>query len=671
MSQTSLSSPAAPASATLPLVAAAHDTPLLQQFPPLFRNRNFILLWLGYVVANLGDRIHAMVMLTLVAAVQHHREAGTQQSAQITIMMLLPFVLFGPLTGILADRFSRRGIMIVSDLARVGLVIVVRVFFLAIQSRLSMHQAMGVLFTSEFILASFGTAFTPARTALLPNLVHPSQLLRANSMTSAAGTIASLIGFIVGGALVGWDPSVHLVMFIDAAIFAGSAMLILAMRNVPAPVRTANPSRPVSFYRQFTQGIHYIATHRRIMQVIGLMFMFWCCGNVIMNGLTGIITTHFHLSLQYYGYFMGLVGIGMVFGAASMSLAKKGIPKEIGIAWAMIVVGVFLLLFSLQSHWVPALLMLMIGSFGGAVLLVSLETLLQRIVPDYVRGRVMAVKDMINMFGLISVAIPLAFYSGIDEIIRYVLMGTSIIVGICGVLLLAFYYKRQNLPLFVSIMRRFSAAVLIIWHRFERVGACTIPTSGPVIVVANHTAGIDPVTLQISSPRRVIHFMMAKEYYEKWPWKYIYESFGAIPVNRNGNEVAAIKAALRLLEEKRVLGMFPEGGISLDGTLQAGKIGVAVLALRSGATVVPAYIDGANLHVGMLQDFSRRARLRVSYGKPLKFEHLRGQAKDKAVQEQVTAEIMAAIRKIRARLAPERDARESMGSANATRADEV
>lgn len=622
------------------VIALNYKTPA--QFPPLMRNRNFILLFCGQVVAAMGDRIHFLVMLALLSrSVAAQRglasyTAGTQETAQLTIMMLAPFLLWGPITGLIADRFSRRGIMITSDLARVAIVIIARTVFLEMPA----FSTLFFLLASEFVIASFSALFSPARLALLPNLVHSDQLLRANSLTNATGTIASLIGFVLGGALVAWH--LEYAMFIDAGTFLLSALSIMLMK-IPPEAAVITKNKQESFVAEFTGGVRYIRNHKRIIQIIGLMLLFWTCGTIILNGLTGIITHHFGLSLEWYSYFMGIVGFGMVLGAASVSLAKHGIPKEIGIAWSMAAVGVCLFLFSLANTWWVGLIFLVGSAAAGAVLLVSLETLLQRSVPNYVRGRVMGAKDIITTFGLISVAIPLAIDPDIDNVIRLVLRILSIVVVGVGAWLAIYYYRHGTMRPAVAIARRVVVAYVTLWHRFVRVGPSRIPPKGPVIVVANHTSGLDPLALQASSPRRVIQFMIAKEYYEAFPLKYVFSAMSMIPVNRSGTDIASFRVALRELKDGHCLGIFPEGKISLDGKLQKAYPGVAALALLSGATVVPAYISGTRRHETVTKDLLRRARLSIRYGKPMRFDHYAEQGRDKDVQEKVTAEIMAAI----------------------------
>ncbi len=477
--------------------------------------------------------------------------------------------------------------MVSADFSRTVIVFIARTLFLAIPAGSALHNGISwmpggisyavlLLLVSELLLGIFSAFFSPARTALMPNLVHPDQLLRANSMTNAAGTIASLVGFILGAALIKWHLS--LALYVDAATFFTSGSLLLAMRGKSLHTRAAPPARP-GFVKEFASGVTYLRQHARAVQIILLMFLFWCCGAIILSGLTGIVTTKFHKDVDWFGYFLGLVGIGMMLGAASCSLARNGIPKEFGIAWAMLLVGVFFYLFSIPNNWVVALLFLIVAAFFGAILLVSLDTLLQRIVPDFVRGRVMAIRDMVANVGLVGVAVPLAINPNIDHYILIVLRVVAVVVCIVGIMLMVYYYRRQTLPLPVAIARRIVVFYLAIFKHFAVGNAGRIPVKGPVIFVANHTTAYDPLCLQGASTYRLIQVMMAIEYYEKQPLNIIFRWLKVIPVNRTGNDTASIRAALRALGEGNCIGMFPEGKISDDGRMNEGRQGVAAFGL--------------------------------------------------------------------------------------------
>jgi 1-acyl-sn-glycerol-3-phosphate acyltransferase len=631
----------------------AHD------FPPLFKNRNFLLLWAGYVISALGDRIHFLVMLTLLQNLKRV-PIGTQETAQLNIMMLLPFLLMGPLTGVIADRLPRRLVMIGADFVRVLIVVIARTAFLAVPTTSHWHDVVTwmphwlpsmsyivlMLLISELSIAVCSAFFSPARTALLPNLVHPDQLLRANSMTNAAGTIASLVGFILGAALVKWH--LELAMYIDAGTFFSSGVLLLMMtRTARTAAPAVNAANRSGFFFEFIEGIKYLLRHKRALQIILLMFLFWCAGAIILSGLTGVVTRTYHKDVDWFGYFLGVVGVGMMAGAAVCSIAKRGIPKEFGIAWAMAMVGIFLYLFSLPSNWGWALAFLVVSGFFGAILLVTLDTLLQRIVPDYVRGRVMAARDMLANVGLVGVAVPLAIDPHIDDYIITVLRIVAGVVTAVGIVLMVYYYRRSTLPVGVAIMRRIAATYLSLWHRLELGNACRVPADGATIVVSNHTCSLDPLILQTACKRRLIRFMMAREYYLKKPFHYLYRILEVIPVNRSGNDTASIRTSLRTLKDGRCLGMFPEGRIGVNGRLLDGRQGVALMALSSGATVVPAYIRGGHTHDNLVHDFTKRSRITIFFGASIRFDDLAGKERDEAARDEATRRIMGAIMALR------------------------
>jgi 1-acyl-sn-glycerol-3-phosphate acyltransferase len=438
-------------------------------------------------------------------------------------------------------------------------------------------------------------------------------------------------------------------MYAGVVTFLISAACLIMMRVPKSAAQgiTAENKSIFGVFGELADGFRYILQHKKTMQIIGLMLLFWSCGTVVVNGLTGIVNVHYNLGLQWHGYFMAVLGVGMVLGAASCSLARRGIPKEVGIAWAMLLVGIFLGLFSVVTHPWIGLAFLTMGAFFGAVLLVSLDTLLQRIVPNYVRGRVMGVKDLVSMAGLVSAAIPLAFWTGIDDHIRLVLTGMSCVVVLAGIALIATYYRSQYLPVSLSIAVRFVRGYLMFFKGFEWGNAARIPIKGPVIFVANHSTAYDPFLMQAASKHRMIQFMMAKEYYEiKW-LKWFFKWMRVIPVNRTGNDTSSIRTAIRALKDGACIGLYPEGKISTDGRMNPGRPGVALLALMSGATVVPAYIRATKPHQGMAKDFLSTDKVTIFFGRPIRFDDLKGHGEE--ARTQATERIISAIKALRER----------------------
>jgi 1-acyl-sn-glycerol-3-phosphate acyltransferase len=174
-----------------------------------------------------------------------------------------------------------------------------------------------------------------------------------------------------------------------------------------------------------------------------------------------------------------------------------------------------------------------------------------------------------------------------------------------------------------------------------------LPPDGPAIVVANHRSGVDPVVLSLATRRR-IRFLMAREYYEIRPLYWLFRALGCIPVNRDGKDLGATKAALRALQNGEVIGIFPQGGIR-EGTsaIEEGKSGVALLALKTGAPIVPFFIEGTPNFDSVLRAFFSRSRSVVICGEPLRFPASSGRKPAREELEEVTARILQSIASLR------------------------
>jgi 1-acyl-sn-glycerol-3-phosphate acyltransferase len=194
-----------------------------------------------------------------------------------------------------------------------------------------------------------------------------------------------------------------------------------------------------------------------------------------------------------------------------------------------------------------------------------------------------------------------------------------------------------------------------LWHRLAVDRWAPLPPSGPAILISNHTCGIDHLLLQASS-RRVLGFMIAREYYEWWWLRRWCEYVGCIPVNRDGRDVAAIRSALRALSEGRVLPIFPEGHIVPCSGRRLGEIkpGSAYLAIRAQAPVIPAYIAGTPPTDSIVTSLTTPSRARVTFGDPIDLSDIPvDQAGDRAVQAVVSERFEKALLALQARLLSE------------------
>jgi 1-acyl-sn-glycerol-3-phosphate acyltransferase len=179
---------------------------------------------------------------------------------------------------------------------------------------------------------------------------------------------------------------------------------------------------------------------------------------------------------------------------------------------------------------------------------------------------------------------------------------------------------------------------LRMFGRWKVLNPERMPAAGGLIVVANHRNLADPPLLGASLSRQ-IHFMAKQELFNG-PGGFFIGLFGAIPVRRFEADLQALRGARRLIESGKVLGMFPEGHRSPDGRLIQAHPGTALLALQTGAAVLPVAIRGSE-QIRSWRLLFRRPRITVTVGEPFRLD--RGRRIDVQAVRSATEQIMRAI----------------------------
>jgi 1-acyl-sn-glycerol-3-phosphate acyltransferase len=238
---------------------------------------------------------------------------------------------------------------------------------------------------------------------------------------------------------------------------------------------------------------------------------------------------------------------------------------------------------------------------------------------------------------------------------------TSLAAGMAGFVLLAHALRGADDTLGIACFRLFCRVYLKVVHRL-RIDSPTkdpLPSTGPAIVVANHRSSVDPFVIGAATGRRV-RFLMAREYYEVRGLRWLFKRLGCIPVNRDGSDLGATKTALKALKEGEVIAVFPQGGIREAGGALEGKDGTALFALRTGAPVVPMYVDGTPNLDSVFLALLRPSRSSLRCGSPLPFRKSDAGKPSRESLEQATARILGAIESLRAQelAAPGLDSRD-------------
>jgi len=357
----------------------------------LRRNRNYRYLWLGSVVSQLGDWFNLIASAEIITDM-------TSSGVAISTLFLarfLPLFLFSPLAGVLADRYSRRRIMIASDLLRALTVL----GFLFVQAT-GQIWLFYVLTVMQFV---FSALFTPARTAVLANVVEKDELVAANALDSLTWSTMLALGAFLGGvvaAVLGAEAA----FVLDALTFVASAWFI--SRIVLAAAGRRQAAQRSSGWLDFVDGFRYLWGEPFILGIA----LVKAGGSLVWGGINVLEITFAEKIFVFDDLALGRLlpledggtaTLGMVYVVSGLGtglgpiLMRRWLGDRfgrvmmgIGLGFVLLPVGVLLLAFSpLFAGFLAGTLVRTVGS--GTVWVFS-AALLQMIVPDKFRGRVFA-----------------------------------------------------------------------------------------------------------------------------------------------------------------------------------------------------------------------------------------------------------------------------------------
>ncbi len=320
-------------------------------------NRGFRLLWLGQVVSQMGDWFDTIAVYTIALRLT----GSTRSVALIMVARFLPSVIMGPLSGVVADRFSRRSIMIAADLLRA----VVVLGFLFIRR----PDQMWLVYLLTVLQLTFSAFFEPAKTAVIPSIVSDRELVSANAIASVTWSAMLTLGAAMGGFVAGAFGT-NAAFVLDSLTFVASALLIASVRFPRRPPRekarlTVGKALGVT---DTIEGARYVKHRPRVLAYL-MVKPAWGLGGGILTLLAVFGERVFPVAGKT------ATGIGVLFTARGIGTAVGPIVAR---RWAG------------ETPFGWALLFLAIAHTGGSILWVFSTVLLQRDVGDKFRGRVFA-----------------------------------------------------------------------------------------------------------------------------------------------------------------------------------------------------------------------------------------------------------------------------------------
>ena len=410
-------------------------------------NRSFRRLWIGQVISELGNWFNFIAVLGLVRVVS---QAAPEATTIVLIVRLAPATIFAPLAGAFVDRWSRRTVMIATDLLRV---------LVALAPLLVRRpQDLWIAYVSTGLLSFFGIFFEAAKNAAVPNITGERDLLAGNALMFSSRFLLMSLGAALGGwtaAYVGYAAA----FIINAASFVASACSVWLVpeeqtrqQQTDASLVTATSKNRYTggYWSDVREGWSYIVRRPVVATLIGTNII-WAIGggasNLVADRLGALVfagaSSHSQDSAVATLYFAAGIGLflGMLF-ARRVGTYFELKQRTIGfIGWSLCAQGIIFGLAGLMpTLWAASLLFMISRVLLGAEYAVQ-DTLLVRLLPDNLRGRVITTDRATEML-IMTFSTAVAGWSLHSISIRSLTVASGFLSGLSGLTWLVLFSTR-------------------------------------------------------------------------------------------------------------------------------------------------------------------------------------------------------------------------------------
>ena len=389
---------------------AAH---VFATFRDVLRIRDYRLLWAAQVVSTFGDRLTQIAITAVVFAL-----TGSQVSIGLALSLtMLPQAVFGLPAGAVADRCSRKTLLIVADVIRAALIITLALF-----ARLPVEM----VYVVAALHATATVFFAPARYAVLPDIVAPDQLLQANSLDETSQSALDPVAYVVGGALVA-VVGTRFSFSLDALTFATSAVLIAATTTRRATMwRAPREEARSDFWHDMLAGLRYIWETPRLRTNTVLMLLASLAASAESPLTYMLVLGHWRTGAWGLGVIEAGLAAGIVAGSLICSYAVALLGRGLCILLGLVLTSVSMIAVAQLSFW-PAVLLIAVSGVFNMLFWVPTVNLQLELAPPAARARVLSARRSLSALTIfVSYALSTVLVSGMAVTTVLTLFGVAL-----------------------------------------------------------------------------------------------------------------------------------------------------------------------------------------------------------------------------------------------------
>lgn len=568
--------------------------PVINQFS-LLKNRQFVPLLLVQFLGAFNDNVFKNALIILITY-QFVAQSLFLQQLSVTlaaILFILPFFLFSAFAGQLADKFSRRSLII---------------FIKSFECLFMLLASMGFYFRSEsllmfvlFLMGTHSSFFGPIKYAILPDLLRKDALIAGNALIEATTFMAILIGTLLGGLLI----ANHIDLRWVSTIMMSIASLGLGASFYVPTTRKANPNLKLNFhFIQVTlQIIQQVKIEKKVFLGILAISWFWLIGATFLTQFPNFSKNILHADASVVTLFLIIFTVGVASGALVCNrllkhrISMKWIPLSLWLMSFFIFDLYFASsqaathteklinfsnFFNTLSHWRICLDLLGLSMAGG-IYIVPLYTFIQTDTARAHRARTIAANNIINSLFIVLASIVIVFLLKIDLTIAQIFLLLGIInIGIA-------VYATRLIP--QGLIKPFLRKLLSLLYDVKLSGFENYRLAGEsVVIIANHTSFLDVVLIYAFLPDELLFAINSFTSRIWWirPFLYFSTVFELDPLNP-----LAIKTLIKEVKKGQKCIIFPEGRITTTGALMKLYEGPGLVAHHAKVNLLPIRLQGA------------------------------------------------------------------------------
>jgi acyl-[acyl-carrier-protein]-phospholipid O-acyltransferase/long-chain-fatty-acid--[acyl-carrier-protein] ligase len=546
-------------------------------------NRSFRYLNATQFLGALNDNVFKLLIIFyLLSPTMFGEDKATSVNAVAGAVFVVPFLLFTAYAGKLADRLSKRNIVVAAKIAEVAVMLLGCIAF--------MFESYLALFAILFLMCTQSAFFGPSKYGIVPELVKTEQLSKANSFLEALTYLAIVIGTALAPFLTRITGARYTLCGLVCLTIAAVGFIVSLNIEI-TPAVGSKKKASVFFIRDIWLTLRSIRKDKDLKMAVFASAYFMLLGAFMQMNLMPYGIQQLKLNQIDSGYLFFVVAVGI--GIGSLIAGKlSGRNVEFGIvplgALAMAFSSIAIALITPSLYAVGILIFIM--GVGAGLFIVPIHAFIQLRSPEETRGQVLAASGFIGWVG-IAFASPLIWFFGhifplsTAPVMGFLILGLlTLILAVVSVIMLPDFLVRLVVVLVTRLI-----------YRIKIYGQENIPTEGGVLLISNHVTWVDSLLLSATQQRR-IRFIIERQYYNsKWV-NWICRLMKAIPISASDPPkkiIHSIRQARQAMEEGAIVCIFAEGAITRTGMLLEFKAGFERITKGTDYSIVPAYLGGA------------------------------------------------------------------------------